>query len=325
VAHIFLSYRRDDSAGFAGRLADALEAEFGAGSVFRDVDDIRPGEDFIQVIESHLRKVDAVLVMIGPRWLANGADGRRRLDDASDFVSLEIRAALASGKPLIPLLVGGAAMPPEADLPDAIAGLARRQAVVLSDNGWRGDVERLVANLRVLLPDQGANKGADEGDGPTKSRHVRMILAVLALSVVLVGVFAALRSPEPPASKHTPPPVASKPAVDIAGRWTTRVKYDWGDQYDEVFEFKYLGDALHGTATYQKGRLTIEQASVKGDWIGFITRSNEMLGSDTPWKEVTHRYTGQVTPEGIRFTLESGGGYSIHPPVEFIARREVKS
>jgi len=321
VSHIFLSYRRDDSAGFAGRLADVLEAKFGAGSVFRDVDDIRPGEDFIQAIESHLRNVDAVLVMIGPRWLATGADGQRRLDDASDFVSLEIRAALASGKPLIPLLVGGAAMPSAADLPDVIADLARRQAVVLSDVGWRSDVERLVANLRALLPEQGAhagqNVGAAAGGGLPKSRQVRMLLAGLAVSIVLLGVFAVLRTPDPPAP-------AIRPAADIAGRWTARVKYDWGDQHDEVFEFKYLGDALHGTATYQTGRLTIEHATLKGDWLSFVTRSQEMLGSDTPWKEVTHRYTGQVTPEGIRFTLESGGGYTIHPPVEFIARRKAK-
>ncbi len=323
MPHLFLSYRRDDSAGFAGRLADAMEAEFGAGSVFRDVDDIRPGEDFIQAIESHLREVGAVLVMIGPHWLAASADGRRRLDAPDDFVRQEIQAALASGKPLIPLLVGGATMPAEADLPAAIAGLTRRQAVVLSDSGWRGEVERLVANLRTLLPDQGViegpDVGANKGDRQPKPRHVRMILAGLAVIIVSLVVFAALRSPEPPTPST--PPAASRPTVDIAGRWTARVKYDWGDQHDEAFEFKYLGKTLHGTATYQTGRLTIEQAKLEGNWLSFITRSQEMLGSDTPWKEVTHRYTGQVTPEGIRFTLESGGGYSIHPPVEFTARR----
>ena len=155
MARIFLSYRRDDSAGFAGRLADAMEAEFGTGSVFRDVDDIRPGEDFIHAIESHLQQVGVVLVMIGTRWLDAGADGRRRLDDTGDFVRQEIQAALESGKPLIPLLVGGASMPAEADLPAAISGLSRRQAVVLSDSNWRGDVERLVASLSKLLPDEG--------------------------------------------------------------------------------------------------------------------------------------------------------------------------
>lgn len=329
MSRLFLSYRRDDSAGFAGRLADALEVAFGAGSVFRDVDDIRPGEDFVQAIESHLGEVGAVLVVIGPRWLAAGAAGRRRLDDPGDFVRQEIQAALASGKPIIPLLVGGATMPAVADLPEAIAGLARRQAVVLSDSGWRGDVERLVANLRALLRDQGANKGTnddtDEGDRLPKSRHVRMILAGLAVIIVLLGVFAVLRSlPGPPVPEPPTPPAASRSAVDIAGRWTARVKYDWGDQHDEVFEFKYMGDALHGTATYQTGRLTVEKAKLEGDWLNFVTRSHEMLGSDTPWKEVTHRYTGQVTPEGIHFTLESGGGYSIHPPVEFTAQRVQK-
>lgn len=73
---VFLSYRRDDSAGFAGRLADALEAAFDDSSVFRDVDDIRPGEDFVDAIESHLHSVDAVLVMTGPHWLETGADAR---------------------------------------------------------------------------------------------------------------------------------------------------------------------------------------------------------------------------------------------------------
>lgn len=311
MARIFLSYRRDDSAGFAGRLADALEAEFGAGSVFRDVDDIRPGEDFIQAIESHLREVGAVLVMIGPHWLAAGAGGQRRLDGSDDFVRQEIQAALASGKPLIPLLVGAATMPPEADLPDAIAGLARRQAVVLSDSSWRGDVERLVVSLRPLLP--------DSGGAPVKRRW----MLGLAGAVVGLGAMAwaiqAWRLPPPVESiKPSPPSVQT---VDITGHWTARVKYDWGDQYDEVFEFKYLGDTLHGTATYQTGRLNIEQAKLKGDWLSFVTRSQEMLDSDTPWKEVTHRYTGQVTTESIRFTLESGGGYSIHPPVEFTAQR----
>ena len=311
MSAIFLSYRRDDSAGFAGRLADALEAEFGTGSVFRDVDDIRPGEDFIQAIVSHLRQVGAVLVMIGPSWLATGADGQRRLDDSGDFVRQEIQAALASGKPLIPLLVGGATMPAEADLPAAIAGLARRQAVVLTDSNWRGDVERLVASLRPLLPD---SDGA-----PAKRRWMLGLAGAVVGLVAMVWAIQAWR--QPPSAEPANPLPPSVQTIDITGRWTARVKYDWGDQHDEVFEFKYLGDALHGTATYQTGRLTIEQAKLKGDWISFITRSQEMLGSDTPWKEVTHRYTGKVTPGRIRFTLESGGGYSIHPPVEFTAQR----
>ena len=314
MTRIFLSYRRDDDAGFAGRLADALEKEFGAGSVFRDVDDIRPGEDFVQAIESHLREVGAVLVMIGPRWLAAGAAGRRRLDDSRDFVRQEIQAALASGKPLIPLLVGGATMPTEADLPDGIAGLARHQAVVLSDGSWRDDVKRLAVSLRPLALDS---------DGTLVNR--RWIFGLAGAVVGLVAIIWVIQVWRwPPAGEPTNFSPSSIRAVDITGRWTARVKYDWGDEYDEVFEFKYLGDALHGTATYQTGRLTIEQAKLKANWISFVTRSQEMLGSNTPWKEVTHRYTGQVTSDAIRFTMESGGGYSIHPPVEFTAQRVPK-
>lgn len=315
----FLSYRRDDSAGFAGRLADALEHTFGSGVVFRDVDDIGPGEDFIHTIESQLREVGAVLVMIGPHWLAAGADGQRRLDAKDDFVHLEIQLALASNKPLIPLLVGGARMPTEAELPPALAGLARRQAVVLSDAHWHSDVERLVASLHTWVPNARA--------GQSVSHTRRRLLAGAMVVAGLVGVFAMLRFlPDP--SPTSPVPVAARPQTslgagqytNIVGRWTARVKYDWGDEYTEVFEFKYLADALHGTASYLNGRLTIEHATLKGDWLRFTTRSQEGL-NDAPWKEVGHHYIGKITPAGIAFTLETTGGYSIHPPVEFIAHR----
>ena len=149
--------------------------------MFRDVDDIRPGEDFIQAIEAHLREVSAVLVMIGPNWLGASSGEKRRLDDAGDFVRQEIQAALVSGKPLIPLLVSNATMPLEADLPAAIAGLSRRQAVVLSDSNWRRDVERLVKDLRTQLP--------DGGNVPVKRGWVPgLIGAVIGLAVRMDGI-----------------------------------------------------------------------------------------------------------------------------------------
>jgi hypothetical protein len=305
MSGIFISYRRDDQPGFAGRLADSLSTAFGADYVFRDIEDIHPGEDFVVALRNHLESIDAMLVMIGPAWLTESRNGVRRLDEAQDFVRLEIKAGLESGKPVIPVLVGGAAMPAEADLPPELAGLARRQAVVLSDIGWRDDVERLVSSLGTLLPDKA---------GPAKNKR-RGLLIVAGLAIlVLLGVFALPRL-LPTDTQHT-----ALTRTDIAGRWTAKVKYDWGDEHDEVFEFKYLGDSLHGTASYLTGRLTIEQAKLEGEWLRFSTRSQEML-NDSPYKEVTHRYTGRVTSGGIQFTLESSGGYTIHPPVEFTARR----
>ena len=320
MARFFLSYRRDDSAGFAGRLADDLEAAFGVGTVFRDVDDIRPGEDFVQAIDSQMQVVDAVLVMIGPRWRMVGPDGTRRLDDPHDFVRQEIAAALSSSRPVIPLLVGGTSMPAEADLPVAIAGLARRHAVVLSDAGWRADLERLVKSLREQLPDQGMPVDLEQQGSRLGSRNLLPTLVGFTATAVLLGVVIMLQKPSTVPVPSTSPTMI-KPAVDVTGRWTAKVKYNWGDQQDEAFEFKYLGNSLHGTATYLKGRLTIEQVRLEGDWISFTTRSQEVLSGEKVWKEVTHRYMGQVVGDSIRFTLETSGGYSIHPPVEFTAQR----
>ena len=312
MPRFFLSYRRDDNAGFAGRLADALEAAFGVGSVFRDVDDIQPGEDFVATINRQLQSTHVVLVMIGPRWLEAGADGKLRLDAADDFVRLEVAAGLASGKPVIPLLLGGAAMPDGKDLPDAIASLARRQAITLSDADWRMDVERLVENLRALSPEAGGSK-------PGFGRARLIVAVVVVVTIAVLGVFAALRFVP---HKMTTEPAAQQVATNVIGRWSARVKYDWGDQHDEVFAFKNLANALHGTASFEGGRLTIEQAKLEGEWLSFVTRSLESISSGGEPKEVTHRYIGQVTPESIRFTLEISGGYSVHTPVEFVAKRD---
>ena len=75
---VFISYRRDDSAGFADRLADALEQRLGAGAVFRDVDDIQPGADFEAVIARGLDQVRAVVVVSVPGWLDAAVGGQRR-------------------------------------------------------------------------------------------------------------------------------------------------------------------------------------------------------------------------------------------------------
>lgn len=304
---LFISYRRDDQAGFAGRLADALGEAFGAENVFRDIEDIRPGDDFVVTLQKQLDGVRVVLVMIGPAWLSASRNGIRRLDDPDDFVRREIEAGLEAGKLVIPVLVGGALMPAEADLPPTLAGLSRRQAVVLSDAGWRGDVERLVTTLRDLLPGIGKKK--------PETRSGWILRAGLAL-LVLLAVFAMLRFlPEKTAATN------QQAAAEIAGRWTARVKYAWGDEYQEVFQFKMLGEQVHGSASYLTSRLTIEQVSLEDGWLRFITRSREMMGSDSLGKDVIHRYTGQVAPEGIRFTLESSGGYTLNPPLEFVATR----
>ena len=109
---IFISYRREDAAGDAGRLADHLNRRFGRGQVFLDIDTIDPGTDFVRVLQSSLRETAAVLVVIGQRWTSvSYSSGVRRLDDAKDFVRLEVEESLGRDIPVVPVLVQGATMP----------------------------------------------------------------------------------------------------------------------------------------------------------------------------------------------------------------------
>ena len=106
MAGVFVSYRREDSAGWAGRICDHSQARLGADRVFMDIDDIPIGSDFTQVIDETLAQVDAVVVVIGRRWLAGtDAHGGRRIDGPADFVHREVRAALERDITVIPVLM----------------------------------------------------------------------------------------------------------------------------------------------------------------------------------------------------------------------------
>jgi hypothetical protein len=148
---VFISYRREDSAGFAGRIYDRLTRRLEAKSVFLDVDNIQPGLDFFDVLSKKLRLCDALIAVIGKNWNSSAdQDNRRRLDDPDDFVRIEIEAALQRGIRVIPVLVDGATMPRREDLPDSLQKLRRRQAIEISHNRFDSDVERLTHALSLI-------------------------------------------------------------------------------------------------------------------------------------------------------------------------------
>jgi TPR repeat protein len=148
-AKLFINYRREDTAPYAGRLYDRLIAHFGEDQVFIDIDQIEPGEDFVEVINRKVSACDIAIVAIGPRWLgATDPSGKRRLDDASDFVRMEIVAALQRKIRVIPVLVGGAQMPREQELPEVLAPLSRRNAIELSETRFHADVDRLIEAIK---------------------------------------------------------------------------------------------------------------------------------------------------------------------------------
>ncbi len=144
MTNIFISYRRDDAGGHAGRLSDRLVARFGADRIFVDVDDIQPGQNFEQAIEQTLSRCDCLLAVVGPRWLESL---RARAAKHEDFVRHEIAVALSRGMTVIPVLVGGAKMPEADDLPQELAPFARCQAVEIRDNRFDEDAAQLVTFL----------------------------------------------------------------------------------------------------------------------------------------------------------------------------------
>lgn len=150
---IFISYRRNDTAGYAGRLYDALSERFGDERIFMDIE-IPIASDFREVIADALARTELVLVLIGPSWLSvTDRNGRRRLDDPDDLVRLEVIEALSRNVRVLPVLVQDARMPAAEDLPEPLAELARFQALELSDRRWRSDLEEFLGTL-----------GSDDGE-----------------------------------------------------------------------------------------------------------------------------------------------------------------
>jgi TIR domain len=152
MGRIFISYRREDSAGHTGRLFDRLSEHFGKDHVFMDIADIEPGVDFVEAINRALDSCDVFVVVIGRQWLnVTDATERRRIDDPEDFIRLEIANALRKKIGVIPVLVQGATMPGAANLPDDLKSLSRRQGHELSENRWDYDMERLIKVLEKVL------------------------------------------------------------------------------------------------------------------------------------------------------------------------------
>ena len=146
---IFISYRREDSAGYAGRIYDRLVTEFGFEQVFFDIDTIPPGDDFVEVLSEKVESCDVLLAVIGRSWLSVADPaGRARIQNPEDFVAIEIGAALKRKVRVIPVLVGGGRMPISSELPEGLAPLARRQAHELPDKGFVGALEKLFPVLR---------------------------------------------------------------------------------------------------------------------------------------------------------------------------------
>jgi len=179
---IFISYRREDSGGHAGRLHADLARHFGAKQIFIDIGDIEAGEDFVEVIDRSIQSCDVLIAVIGRQWLTVRDGEGRRLDNPSDYVRLEIGKALERRIPVVPALVQQATVPRAQDLPPDLEPLTRRNAIEITDVRWDYDVKRLVRRLDQILPEQGVE-------------WRKLLAAVGCLLVISIGAWLLYNRP----------------------------------------------------------------------------------------------------------------------------------
>lgn len=146
---VFISYRRADSIDICGRIYDRLVRDFGEKNVFKDVDNIPFGVDFVDYLDNQVKECTVLLAVIGPKWVDVEDDkGRRRIDDPNDFVRIEIESALKRNILVVPVLVGSAGMPYTEDLPESLRPLTRRNGIeVRPDPDFHNDMTRLIKRL----------------------------------------------------------------------------------------------------------------------------------------------------------------------------------
>lgn len=175
MPRIFVNYRREDAAGHARLLYQTLAGEFGAESVFMDIDTLELGEDFVERVDDAVGECDALIAVIGHNWLSStDRAGQRRLDHPDDFVRLEIASALERKVRVIPVLVHGGIMPLAEELPDDLKGLVRRHALELSDNYWNYGVEQLVANLQRIQIEAPPKPKGEPTEPPTREAPAQL-------------------------------------------------------------------------------------------------------------------------------------------------------
>lgn len=265
---IFISYRRQDSQSAAGRLADHLREHMQGVPIFRDVETIEPGIDFVDAISHALESCAILLAVIGPRWVSlpdNG--GQRRLDDPNDYTRLEIATALQrTDVRVIPVLVEGVQMPAGDDLPDDLKLLARRNAIELTDKRWEYDVSQLIDTLNKALNVRPSSEPPPPKPQPSPSpaKGWKKWAWGIGVLFILVAAYHAEEDAAVPVGPAIPDPPGQRPTVallSLSGGWQDAE----GGHYRVIQQgakvaFQGLGPhgAMNGAGLLQGNQLSLE-------------------------------------------------------------------
>jgi hypothetical protein len=281
---VFVSYRREDSAGHAGRLGEHLCAVFGPDNVFLDVQDIAPGQDFAQAIERTITECQALVVIIGRRWV----QALQERGEGEDFVRQEVSAALRSGVSVIPVLVGGAMMPRAVELPQSLAALSRRQAVEIRDGRFDDDVKILIEALQKI-----------PGLSPVAvHRRRRMWLWILMAALCGAAIVGAVLWKGAAPGKPVVPP------FDIAGTWIAEMQKPGQRPFRVKLELSGMGGQLIGSAAYPTGTAAIQAGKFENGSLSFFTVHTPDFASEP----ATLRWTGTIEGGNLRLTEADANG-----------------
>jgi TIR domain len=288
---IFISYRRDDTAGHVGRLSDRLGARFGAEQVFVDVDAILPGQDFIKVLNQKIAGCDALIAVIGKEWLSIEDEmKRRRLDDPGDYVALELAEALKRGIPIIPVLVEGATMPRERDLPESLKGLVRYQALTISDERFHAETDDLIRALEATVAAGGTARKPSGGRG---GRRLRWLVAgAVSIAVAAAGLLAWKQL------GGVPP--------ELSGRWTAAVPIDQTRSFRIMLDLETAGDRVLGTVSYPTGVGGIRDGTIRGNRVSFETVHTPQF----EYQEAVIRFEGKIEGQELHMVMQDS--QSVH-------------
>jgi hypothetical protein len=297
VTNVFISYRREDAAGHAGRLSDRLVARFGEQRVFMDVQDIQPGQNFVSAIEHTLNQCDCVLAVVGPRWLG---ELKEREAGREDFVRREIASALAKNITVIPVLVGGAMMPSMDQLPADIAALSHCEDVDVRDDRFDQDVAHLVDFLAG---------GADADSTRSSSIQVsqRTLVAGLAVlaAALIIGAFV-WRTPAPAVpiapltSRAASQGATSSPALPnlTYGAWTLGRAIDdegrnWSNSVLQFIAQQPAADGLvlQGQFVWRLDNILMGTEDVVGH---YVERTRHVILGGSRVTDVPHQGPGRL-------------------------------
>lgn len=292
---IFISYRVHDTAADTGRLVDALKQVFYEDQIFMDIEKLEPGVDFTQAIARSLDSCDVLFAVIGPEWAGpENQKGITRINQPNDWVRIELETALKRNIWLIPVLVRGASLPGQDELPESLHPLLNRQTYEISNKRWKYDTDNLMNFLtshgfpsRRTSPEQQVYQRLPEKSKSGFSKWVLYGLAGLG-ALAIIGMFIELGENSSATNQHSnsyvntatdlPPQNTKQPEV-IANPAAEEVQ-----QEEKATVYNVEGSWFDATNQYymhitQTGN-TLELRSVSaaglatGEGVGTITNNN---------------------------------------------------